>query len=301
MTERMPLVLQLQAKALNSSSPIADLLVRAKVVATKLGLDDALNWIRQEMDGYQCAAADLPSYRVLYGRPQFFNPARGWCPIICREDNAEELYSRSPVFQPAATIEKMIHGEGSGTYRLPHPHILRESVSRDVGFQTHTSVCLAGAQLWGVVQKVRELVVDWTLDLEKSGVIGDGISFTVEEKSVASTVSHNYFAQNIGVAGNVNDQARVDVKQAATAPHVDLGALQGFLGQLHNALSLLPHDVQMALTPNLAGLDEESKKLNPDDGTIRKLLAAIRRVSEGASGNLVATGVIEGVKALVGG
>lgn len=47
----IPMVLQLQSEALNHSVPVLQLLRKAKVIASKLGLEDALVWIDRELDG----------------------------------------------------------------------------------------------------------------------------------------------------------------------------------------------------------------------------------------------------------
>ena len=47
----LPIVLQLQKDAIDSNNSVSELLRTAKLIATKLDLQDALTWISNEMDG----------------------------------------------------------------------------------------------------------------------------------------------------------------------------------------------------------------------------------------------------------
>jgi hypothetical protein len=49
MTGNLPIVLKLQADALDQNVSVTDLLRTAKVIANKLGATDALTWIDREL------------------------------------------------------------------------------------------------------------------------------------------------------------------------------------------------------------------------------------------------------------
>lgn len=58
------------------------------------------------------------------------------------------------------------------------------------------------AQIRGIVDSVRTIVLEWSLKLEKDGILGDRLSFSREEKEKASAFTFNI--QNFtGVAGSV--------------------------------------------------------------------------------------------------
>ena len=42
-----------------------------------------------------------------------------------------------------------------------------------------------------IVDKVRNLILDWSLELEKAGILGDQIIFTPHEKEEAKKVTNN--------------------------------------------------------------------------------------------------------------
>ncbi len=59
-TDVTDLVSELQAKALDPTTSVTDLLRIAKVVAVKLSLDEFLLWINSELGGYK--DLELPAY-----------------------------------------------------------------------------------------------------------------------------------------------------------------------------------------------------------------------------------------------
>jgi len=67
----MPLVIQLQQAAMDEGVSASSLLLKAKLVASKLGLphSDMARWIGHELDGYAGAGAELPSCRLLTVEP----------------------------------------------------------------------------------------------------------------------------------------------------------------------------------------------------------------------------------------
>jgi len=83
------LVEQLQRDALDRNVSVATLLRKAKVVAVKLSLSDAIEWIDLELSGYP-DLDKVPGYRKVEGQPKGQNPIRGWIPIMV-EDDAELL------------------------------------------------------------------------------------------------------------------------------------------------------------------------------------------------------------------
>ena len=81
-----PLVLQIQKYCLDDNTPLVNILRKAKLVATKLELEDWLEWINKELDGYTCNTEDLPPYRIIKGTPKALHPYRGWQPIIFEDE-----------------------------------------------------------------------------------------------------------------------------------------------------------------------------------------------------------------------
>ena len=102
MAESIPLVLKLQADAMNERVPVASLLRTAKAIAIKLDLEDALVWIDRELSGYEeLTIEDLPTFRCLRGIPQGWNPYQGWESIQFSDAEHLKQFSTAPIVSTA--------------------------------------------------------------------------------------------------------------------------------------------------------------------------------------------------------
>jgi len=98
MTKLVPLVLQLQAEAVDPKVPVSKLLRLAKLIATKLDQKDALVWIDKELDGYMSGALkEVPPYRMLTGHPKGYNPTTAGRPSSSRNPRPRAPSQRSPL------------------------------------------------------------------------------------------------------------------------------------------------------------------------------------------------------------
>jgi hypothetical protein len=160
-------------------------------------------------------------------------------------------------------------------------------------------IAIDRSQLWNIVEQVRNLILNWSLELEKAGVLGEDMQFSEQEKGDAGAVTQQFIIQNVGVLGDVTGRAKVTNRQTATAS-VDLDQVREFLAQAGAALPQLPKTAQEAAQPILQSLDGELKKAKPNPSKIRLMLASMRKVGEGVAGNLTAQGIIAMVKAILG-
>ena len=84
------LVQQLQQDALDQNVPVADLLRKAKFVATKLAVEEEIEWIESELNGYS-NQDETPPYRRMMGVPKALNTTQGCLPIYFT--NNDEIIS----------------------------------------------------------------------------------------------------------------------------------------------------------------------------------------------------------------
>jgi hypothetical protein len=195
------------------------------------------------------------------------------------------------------TVEKMV--SESKRFAFPYPPELAAKVQAALNYQVQVQVSIESAQLWNIVEQVRNLILNWALELEKADILGEDMQFSEQEKGDAEPVTQQFIIQNVGVLGNVTDQARVTTRQTATAT-VDLGQVRDFLEQARVALPQLPKPAQEAVRPVLEALDGELNKEKPNPSKIRAMLASVRKVGEGVAGNLAAQGIVAIVRAIVG-
>ena len=300
-----PLVLHLQSEAQDMNVPVSNLLRRAKVVATKLNIPAALVWIDRELNGYSDADMDqrqLPGYRVLKGHPKFFNSYRGWCTMS--SDDPEMLRFLTLVFvnHSVGTLEALVEvsrADNQSNIRFGYPDHIKALLLRQFDFPTDLVNVVSYPSVWGIIDQLRTLVLNWTLELEAAEVLGEGLRFTLIEKERAQNVTNNYIAQVIGVAGNVTDHARVHNQMVASGG-LDLTKIQDLVSQLQQMAPNLPPDIRDGIAPDVATLASEVNQPTPDQGKIAKALASVRATCEGAAGNLLASGAIDLIGKILG-
>ncbi|WP_127788150.1 AbiTii domain-containing protein [Rhodovarius crocodyli] len=303
MNDGLPLVIQLQQKAFDAQDSISTLLRMSKLVAIKLGVEGAREWIEHELNGYEGVVNDdLPKYRKVKGSPRARNPFHGWIPMTISDNDFAEAISTAHIIQSAGALEETIRSHPNEDYlQINYSNqqytILRKMFSTDFPMAIH----LTPASIWAIVDRVRNLVLDWAMALEREGVLGAGMQFSMPERQKGSIVTNNYFANNIGVAGDISGSAQLNLNQHAHVGSIDVAALRQLIAQLEMNSSALPPEVRSAMAPALAALQHEAGQSSPDPSKIRTLLASVRTACEGAAGNLVASGAVELIKALLGG
>jgi Asp-tRNA(Asn)/Glu-tRNA(Gln) amidotransferase C subunit len=79
------LIEQLQIGATDGTTPIADLVRKAKLAASKLKVTEFARWTDLELRRYADEEPPL-TYRKVYGKVKFWRPGRGWLPILGMND-----------------------------------------------------------------------------------------------------------------------------------------------------------------------------------------------------------------------
>ena len=96
---------------------------------------------------------------------------------------------------------------------------MRENAVSDVGMRVSRN------NVTNVLAAVRDLILDWSLRLEKLGIKGEGMSFSTDEKSKAHTGNSVVTIGSIGdFAGNIGSQSfgQSSIKATQTTNSVDL-------------------------------------------------------------------------------
>src|SRR3546814_19761497 len=89
---------------------------------------------------------------------------------------------------------------------------------------------IGGNQLAAIVDSVRTKVLDWSLALEQEGILGDGLSFSEREKSIATTQSIRL--DNFqGVLGSVRHGGQVKQNPSWTVVKGAFDSLSPFLNR----------------------------------------------------------------------
>ncbi|MEX3974032.1 hypothetical protein [Paraburkholderia caribensis] len=292
----LPLVIDLQRMAVDNNTSVVQLVRTAKLIAGKLGLFDATEWIDRELNGYPDNST-LPNYRILHGECRAFNSIRGWVPVRFPDEEFHNLCSEVKVAHSLGSMEPLLNGESDHAF-LSYPFDQEQILRRLFQQNTQFKIRLSTVQLAAIFDAVRNLTLDWSLKLEQAGVVGENMTFTLTEKQEAKPVTQQFFIQNAGVVGNVNDNATVTNNQTVHGS-LSVDRVRDLVQQAKPMLSALPSETAAQASTLLDELDSESRKPSPNEGKLRGALKSLLTVCEGAAGNLVASGITAAVTALL--
>ena len=178
------LVHELQNEAIDSRTKVSDLLRKALVVASKLGLEEFEQWIRNELHGY---GDDMPpEYRVVSAELRLFNPYRGYIPVVSSSPAFSETFSKRPLNLPIGELEDLVSkSDDDRSFYFNFTPEFNATLMKALHTDLIPSSIIERSAVFGILEKVRNSVLEWSLKLEKEGILGEGLSFSEEEKHKA--------------------------------------------------------------------------------------------------------------------
>ncbi len=128
----------------------------------------------------------------------------------------------------------------------------------------------------------------YTVHVHRSGVAAG------QQSSVIHHIVNNFNGPNSRVNINSSDNSTNIIGS------VDIERLVKFLDQVKPAISGLPDAQRKAISVPLALLDDEIRAGSPSSSKVDSALHSIKTIAEGATGNLIATGIIGLIAAITG-
>lgn len=184
------IVIELEKEALDEKISVELLLRKAYLVARKLKLKDFEEWINKEQSGYK---GKVPEYRMISGNYRAWNPYNGWVPVILTPEMGKYM-SSIPLHQSVSALtETYISHDGVVQFTLSAEFndILNKTTD---GFMTQFVFNTSRSEIYRILSTIRNKILDWALLLEEHGIVGEGMTFTDEEKQKAhdTQIINNY-------------------------------------------------------------------------------------------------------------
>lgn len=288
------LINEIQRSCLDDTIHVESLLRRVKLAASKLKLGSLENWVDSELNGY---SGELPEHRILHGQPAGWNPYNGWIPIQTADAFMADLLSTARVAQSIGGLRDLIENGDGGLYHFPLPPELIIKINEMMNFQTARIVVqIPRGGIVGILDSVRNRVLDWAIEMERNGVIGEGFSFDAQEVESAKAVMTTFNIGNIdNFAGNMGTgNTSGDISLTST----NLTEIKETMHKLREAApSLVASGADENLPDIIDAVVVEADKPTPEVGRLKSLTQDVRTALAGAAGNLTA----EGAMALIGG
>ncbi|MBM6760050.1 hypothetical protein [Megamonas hypermegale] len=205
------IVLELQRDAVESNSDVVSLLRKAYLVARKLKLKEFESWINNELNGYE--HNKVPNYRIFKGRLKGRNILKSWEEITV-PSKYEKLINNYEMRQPIFTVVNMCNNKKINSTKISLPSKLNKIFLDFFDDETEFAISISNNQLYAVIEKVKNIILDWTINLEENGILGENLEFSNFERECAqkNPIIYNY---TNNFYGNVNNtQIQQDAKKS---------------------------------------------------------------------------------------
>lgn len=198
-----PIVIELQRLASDGKCPVDELLRKALIVSTKLQITDFSDWIRSELDGY--AEREVPKYRTVPTSLKAINPVNGFhMPVFSDGPNSGDQFSRAPLGKSIGELTSLLATDGE-FFRLHLPNSVQRMLHRqtDMPMPMECYLRVSRNAVFAIIDAVRNAILNWSLQLEQAGILGEGMRFTPEERAIAMTSQNIHIGSFQGILGDV--------------------------------------------------------------------------------------------------
>lgn len=194
-------VIELQKDIINNNLDIVSILRKAHLIASKLNLFDFDKWINYELNGYDDYSS-IPKYRSVNGEIKAKSPFYGLIPVMLSSNIANDLNIRK-IPNPMSEIVSLVKNNKSITISLPSE--LSEMLCANSGIILPCYYIFGTHYLVGIIDSVKNTLLEWCIKLEKDGILGEEFEFNNQEIEKAKEIPQqiNYYGQVIN--GNVNN------------------------------------------------------------------------------------------------
>lgn len=297
------LVLELQRDTLDRNVRVSDLLRKALVVAKKLGLEDSVAWISKELNGY-LPDDECPSYRTLAGEVKAWNPYHGWVPVYFEDLKQANRLSKLVCRQSIAELESLLEGKSkNGIFGMPYSKDVELDLLKGIGPLTRPNLQVQHSSIFRVIDAARTIVLEWALKLERDGVLGEGLSFSPEEKKIASGPAYNITNFFGPVEQSQIQQQTTQSTQTAIKSVLDLQKVKDFVESVKTSFNELDLDAEnnRELKAEVATIESQLSSPKPKTSIIKESLQSAKRILESASGAVAGQLLLKLGELLLGG
>ncbi|APT49187.1 hypothetical protein BSA171_13450 [Bacillus safensis] len=290
------LVLDLQREAQDSSNSLTDLLRKAYIVAKKLKITEFQKQIESEINGYK-ENEEIPRYREITGQLKARN-YYGWVTVAVDDDFS--FINTFYLNQSISELEALSQNPNLSRL-IPGP--LQLQLANFTGHETEYQIHFNSTQIQKILNKVRNIILEWALELEERGILGEGFSFNNDEKEKAEEIRYeiNYF-------GDINSSQfqhhTINSNQSMISSDTfNINKVREFITMLKDALPNIGADDfdHSQLNNSIEDIEKEVNSDKPKNSKIREGLKSIRNILEGVTGSFIATGIITEIRKLLGG
>jgi len=247
------------------------------------------------LNGYK-EDASIPEYRNIFGDIKGWNPYHGWVSVIIENIEMYNKLTMSKIGQGIPGLENIINrSENKSIISINLPDSFNQLISD--GVSTKYRKELSPTSIIGIIETVKNIIMEWILKLEEDGIIGVDMKFTDEEKKIAS--EKNYTVNNFyGNVSNSQIQQNSNYSSQTINNSLDIDKIVKVLELIntHKKDILVSLDNPKDFEQELDAVNNEVKKASPSKVVLSQSLKTLRNILEGITGNVIAAGILYQLK-----
>lgn len=293
------LILELQAAALDPKSRVVDLLRRALMISKKLDVSEMEDWISHELNGYELDDV-APKYRIVRGEVKAWNPYHGWQTINFENSQIKNHYSTRFVTQPISELDDLVAQKDMTFFRMDFSPETTAIIIDSIGLPLQPTLHISRSMLFGILDAVRNNILSWSLGLEKQGIIGKGMTFSIQEKAAANSATYQ-ITNNIGSISNSQFQQNSGDSSQNMSPSFSNDVLIDIIKDLRDdsIRETLDDEINAEYSIDLQTLELQAASPAPKKTIIHEALLSIRTILEGAVGNIIASQIVSKITTVI--
>lgn len=200
------IVFELQNAALDEEVGLESLLRKAYLIAKKLKLSRFEEWLKHEQNGYE--EYEIPEYRRVSGQVKGLNNRGRWIPVMFHSVAAEERFATTKLPSSIAQLMDLYKRNEEFTVGLAFSVEENQLLVKSCGHDTKYVLEVGKDQIYAILGTVRNVILEWSLDLEQKGIIGEKLSFTEKEKitAIQDCANINYYNYIMGNSSDLQIQ-----------------------------------------------------------------------------------------------
>jgi hypothetical protein len=265
---------------------------KALVVAKKLGVAEFQKWIELETQGYK-VGDQVPEYRVIRGEIRAWNPYHGWIDTVMSNPEVQENLSSRPIGQPIGEIETLVQRSTDSYLHVPFRPQLEHDLMMAGEVPLKSTLHVSIAAVKGILDNARNAVLNWCLDLEARGILGQGMTFSAREKQAASAANYHVHFHGPVTTSQIQ-QGSIHSSQTISS-EIDINRLLDFLTDLRDRMPELSlrAELERQMAADVASVEAQLTAPQPKRSIIAECLSSVRNVLEGCVGSLIASGLLQ--------
>lgn len=290
------LVPELVNMASDPAVTTTQLLRRALVIANRLGVPEIVSWIDSELNGYK---GEVPAYRIIHGELKVHNPYHGLIPLRMNSSKQMQWLTEHDDRQSIPELENMLEKKGSGIFLLTFPPEVERRLMQGMEIPLQPQLQFTRTQVSGIVEKARNRILEWALDLETRGILGEGMTFTQREKQTVQE-QHYHFGDVTGSQIQIGSNSSSQHQANRTAGDIDglKSVVEGFIASIQQ--SGVSGELVDELRAELATLRAQAASPKPKWEIVKVTAQSVKAIVEGAAGSVLGELAKPHIQALLG-